>query len=368
MQLGGIGLGFKGIDSKSQKKLKEAREKKKQVNLGKENNDDLSTEEFIQLGMKYLKIPLALILVEAFYWFLTAPSNTLAPIQVAEAWMWNEIVQMIWGDGASALSMHNGWLTRIDFYHADFPGVFDSVGLYVSDECAGVHEMIFLATLIMLTDGVAQKKRIQAIIVFSAIVFIINLTRLVLFYPIAVDACVANPNDPTCLNNMWAFHRHVYEWGFLVLLILMWFIWFMFIGGPSRVRDSSKAGIDKWRFTIRKEWNVKPLLGLSVMIILFLLAIYRVTNDADAQAAREILRTCEFNNLVSSMCGNAQIQWDNSIQGAWSLAAIGLVTGLFSSIIIEKPNDEGYWPSGENSGFTISLDYRDLLPQKSEEE
>ena len=77
----------------------------------------------------------------------------------------------------------------------------------------------------------------------------------------------------------------------------------MFIGGPSRVRDSSKAGIDKWRFTIRKEWNVKPLLGLSVMIILFLLAIYRVTNDADAQAAREILRTCEFNNLVSSMCG-----------------------------------------------------------------
>ena len=108
-------MGFKGIDSKSQKKLKEAREKKKQVNLGKENNDDLSTEEFIQLGMKYLKIPLALILVEAFYWFLTAPSNTLAPIQVAEAWMWNEIVQMIWGDGASALSMHNGWLTRIDF-------------------------------------------------------------------------------------------------------------------------------------------------------------------------------------------------------------------------------------------------------------
>ena len=42
---------------------------------------------------------------------------------------------------------------------------------------------------------------------------------------------------------------------------------------PSRVRDSSKAGIDKWRFTIRKEWNVKPFLGLSVMIILFLLAI-----------------------------------------------------------------------------------------------
>ena len=61
------GLGFKGIDSKSQK-AKEAREKKNK-SIRKENNDDLSTEEFIQLGMKYLKIPLALILVEAFYWF-----------------------------------------------------------------------------------------------------------------------------------------------------------------------------------------------------------------------------------------------------------------------------------------------------------
>ena len=72
----------------------------------------------------------------------------------------------------------------------------------------------------------------------------------------------------------------------------------------------------------QKRMECKAILGLSVMIILFLLAIYRVTNDADAQAAREILRTCEFNNLVSSMCGNAQIQWDNSIQGAWSLAAV----------------------------------------------
>ena len=50
-------MGFKGIDSKSQRKLKEAREKNKQVNLEKERKDDLSTEEFIQLGMKYLKIP-----------------------------------------------------------------------------------------------------------------------------------------------------------------------------------------------------------------------------------------------------------------------------------------------------------------------
>ena len=36
-----------------------------------------------------------LIMVEAFYWFLTMPSDTLAPIQVTEAWIWNEVTNLI---------------------------------------------------------------------------------------------------------------------------------------------------------------------------------------------------------------------------------------------------------------------------------
>ena len=39
-------------------------------------------KEVGELGLRYGRIPLALILVEAFYWFLTIPSDTLAPIQV----------------------------------------------------------------------------------------------------------------------------------------------------------------------------------------------------------------------------------------------------------------------------------------------
>ena len=48
---------------------------------------DMSWQEVGELGLRYGRIPLALILVEAFYWFLTIPSDTLAPIQVTEAWM-----------------------------------------------------------------------------------------------------------------------------------------------------------------------------------------------------------------------------------------------------------------------------------------
>ena len=114
----------------------------------------MSWGEVAQLGLRYGKIPLALLAVEALYWFITQPSDTLALIQVTEAYIWNEVTQLMFGEGASTLSTHNGWMTRIDFHHEAFPGAFDSVGLYVSDECAGVHEMIFLSTLVLMTDGV----------------------------------------------------------------------------------------------------------------------------------------------------------------------------------------------------------------------
>jgi hypothetical protein len=89
--------------------------------------DDMSWSEVAALGLRYGKYPLALLLVEAFYWFLTEPSDTLAPLQVVEAWMWHGITEMIWGADAVSLSQHNGWTTRIDFHHSSFPGTFDSV-------------------------------------------------------------------------------------------------------------------------------------------------------------------------------------------------------------------------------------------------
>ena len=42
-----------------------------------EEVDDLSWAEVAQLGRTYLRIPAALLLVEAFYWFITQPTNTL---------------------------------------------------------------------------------------------------------------------------------------------------------------------------------------------------------------------------------------------------------------------------------------------------
>ena len=54
-------------------------------------SDDMSWGEVAQLGLRYGKIPLALLAVEALYWFITQPSDTLALIQVTEAYIWNEV-------------------------------------------------------------------------------------------------------------------------------------------------------------------------------------------------------------------------------------------------------------------------------------
>jgi hypothetical protein len=91
-------------------------------------SDDMSWGEVAQLGLRYGKIPLALLAVEALYWFITQPSDTLALIQVTEAYIWNEVTQLMFGEGASTLSTHNGWMTRIDFHHEAFPGALNSVG------------------------------------------------------------------------------------------------------------------------------------------------------------------------------------------------------------------------------------------------
>jgi len=204
---------------------------------------DMSWKEVGELGLRYGRIPAALLLVEAFYWFLTLPSDTLAPIQVTEAWIWNELTNFIYGEGSSVLSHHNGWLTRIDLQHPSFPAPFNTVGLYVSDECAGVHEMIFLSTLVMVTDGVPQRQKIRTIIVMCSLVYILNILRLLVFYPIAVNDCVDLPGQQACLNSMWEYHQRVYEWGFLVVLVLMWLVWFIRIGGPERTLNATKSDL-----------------------------------------------------------------------------------------------------------------------------
>jgi exosortase/archaeosortase family protein len=308
------------------------------------HNDDMSWSEVGQLGLQYGKIPLALLAVEALYWFITQPSDTLAFIQVTEAYIWNEVTQLMFGESASTLSSHSGWMTRIDFYHESFPGQFDSVGLYVSDECAGIHEMIFISTLILMTDGVSQRQRFKAVGVMCALVYVLNIVRLVAFYPIAVDGCLANPDQAGCLNNMWEYHNFVYKWGFLIVLLLMWLVWFRYIGAGSRTLQASQEKKEQWRIIFRRRWSRLHYGLIITMVTFFLISWMWINANAEATEAKDVINYCEFSELTTGICIEAQADWDNAIQGAWSFAVLGLVLGTAGIYEIERKDDSGEWP------------------------
>ena len=205
---------------------------------------DVTPAEMLEMAKTYLKIPLALILVEIVYRMMTASQNALGWIQVLEARVWNWSNEVIYGEGTSELVMHkSGLMTQVELQHETFPTITNNrILLYVSDECAGVHEMLFLGTLILLSPSITGRVKAWSILVLSIIVAILNLLRLVVLFPLAVNGCESNPNASNCAASMWDFHTFVFEWGFLMTLTVMWLGWFMIIRGPAAIRKSIEEG------------------------------------------------------------------------------------------------------------------------------
>ena len=304
----------------------------------REEVEDLSWGEVAKLSQGYLRIPFALLLVEIFYWFITQPTNTLGLIQESEAWIWYHLTELIYGPGAATLSEYNGWTTLVTLRHPDFWA--DQIRLYVSDECAGVHEMIFISVLIMMTTGVPQRLRIKSALVACGVVYVLNIIRLVVLYPLAISGCVDNPNMLGCEQPMHDFHAFVYQWGFLIVLVIMWLIWFKWVNAGDLIRKENEAGKDKWTFVYRKKWSN---LNKSVIVIAFLLIIGAFTNvllDDAAMAAKETVDLCEFYSSVTGDCGEARDAWSQEIQSSWSLATLGFLGIATTLITIENPNDE----------------------------
>ena len=303
-----------------------------------EEIEDISWGEFGTLAKGYLRIPLALILVEIFYWFITQPTNTLGLIQESEAWIWYQLTELIYGPGAATLSEYNGWNTLVTLKHTDFWG--DQIRLYVSDECAGVHEMIFITVLIMMTTGVPQRLRIKSALVACAIVYVLNIIRLLVLYPMAVSGCVENPNMMGCEQPMHDFHAFVYQWGFLIVLVLMWLVWFKWVNAGDLIRKEQVSSRGKWKFIYRKEWANVHKAVLAISLLLIISAFTNVLLDDAAMAAKETVDMCEFYSSVTGDCGEARDAWTQEIQTSWSLATLGLLGFACTIIAIDKPIED----------------------------
>ena len=302
-----------------------------------EEVDDMSWSEVADLARVYFRIPIALLLVEVFYWFITQPTNTLGVIQELEAWIWFQLTNLIYGPGTAVLSEYNGWTTMVTLKHASFWG--NNIYLYVSDECAGVHEMIFITVLIMMTTGVPQRLRMKSAAIACGIVFVLNIIRLLVLYPIALSGCAENPNMLGCEQPMHEFHSFVYQWGFLLVLVLMWLIWFKWVNASDLIRKENESGKNKWKFIYRKKWQTLQKSIILISILLLIGSFTSVLLDEEAMQAKENVEFCDFQDSVTGACGEARDTWAQEIQVAWSMATLGLLGIATTVVTIDNPKD-----------------------------
>jgi hypothetical protein len=127
----------------------------------------------------------------------------------------------------------------------------------------------------------------------------------------------------------------------------MWVVWFWKVGGPARTLDASVsdvAGDEKWRLAFRTQWASKHYYLLVAALLLIMFAAYNVTSNEESMAAKETLDICMFSEIISSDCGTAQNRWDDAIGYAWSLSSLSLVILAATSVVIQRPDEEGKWP------------------------
>jgi len=77
------------------------------------------------------------------------------------------------------------------------------------------------------------------------------------------------------------------------------------------------------------------------------LAMTNISTNQEAIDARDTLAFCEFSSQLSSDCADAEQRWDDAIGYAWSLSALSLTVGVGTMVVVERPLEDGTWPSRE---------------------
>ncbi len=302
--------------------------------------DDIPLPEFLRMVAAVTILVSSLLAVEIVYRWFVAPANSLLPIQLAEAAIWSSLSNLIW-PGSTELVMHSsGVMTQVNLNHPNFYS--GEIWLYVSDECAGVHEIVFLSSMILLTPGVSLRRKGKHIAIASTIILSLNMLRLLLLFPLAVRGCASSPGQWGCDAPLWIFHEFILRHGFLIALVVGWTIWFQMIGGRSRVagfwrRLPTFSGLSLafQPFGViipprghRPNWR-SPMIVMGLIMAAWMVSITSSDAHATSEASAE---ACEGDR--TTRCSNLIDTWEDKsgrvLRG--SLIAIGMVIAPLLSI------------------------------------
>ena len=293
-------------------------------------SDDIPFPEFIRmLGAVFVLVAVLLFGEVLFRWFIE-PANTLLPIQLIEAWLWSNISNLIWPGSAELVAHQTGPMTQVNLLHPTFYG--GVVPLYVSDECTGLHELFFLGMMMLLTPSFDLKTKFKHLGIASLIIFLLNLVRLVVLYPLAISGCDGmNAGIFGCESPLFEFHDFVLRYGSLIVLVIGWTIWFNITDARKGVSEfwnrlshlrgisfhSSLEGLNSNPTRVASIYSSLVLVAIS--IISYLSTIMKDTSSVDACA-----------DTISATCNRITTEYEDAIGINLRLFLIGLTILMFA--------------------------------------
>ena len=303
--------------------------------------DDLSWSEVGEMAYGYLRIPLALVFVEVVYWWATDPAASFESYQRAIASLWVWISNLLW-PGSAELVFHGpsqAW-TGVNLFDPSFQGGMER--LYVSDECAGIHEIVFLSVLMLLTPGVSTRTRWRSIAGMALLVQLLNYVRLILLYPIATNGSV---------EDMYAFHEFILSQGFLAILVLIWLAWYIALDRKGLIDRKVKPSLsDLPKISQLQIRDSLPKLSVATLILCAILAIWATheatLNDHNMElkaAAEDCFYDTEQNMWTPEYCTDDKMMWEDvwgkSIRG-WLFAGVFALMAIVTIEPISESSEE----------------------------
>ena len=278
-----------------------------------------------------------LICAELFYRWITHPDDSFSIYQEIIAWIWYQLHTIIFGaDTATLTTSESGLRTVLDFnYHSNLVGS-DIPLLGVTDECVGIHEIAFVSFMIWMTPGISRQLKLRGIAAMSLVLSILNVARLLILYPLAVNGCSDSAGQYGCWSPMWDFHQFMQDSGFMLVILIGWTAWYLVVGGPAKTKEihdiSSLITLPK-KIKQRKPLPKWSIVTLSVAALIAISAVHTLGFDSDSEIERVQSEGCE--EIVSAICSEEIREWDNISGKAWRTLFTSATVSAFALLKID---------------------------------
>lgn len=296
----------------------------------RKTSDDIPLSEFMRMLGAVFVLVVILLFGEILFRWLIEPANTLLPIQLVEAWLWTNISNIIWPGSAELVAHQTGPMTQVNLLHPTFySGV---VPLYVSDECTGLHELFFLGMMMLLTPSFDLNTKMKHLGIASLIVFLLNMIRLVLLYPLAVSGCEGmNGGTFGCEAPLFQFHNFVLEYGSLIVLVIGWTIWFNITNARNgvsqfwkRLPQFQKLVCDSSFEGLNSDPSRVAAICFSLVLGVFSVISYLIIIMGDSSSVDACV------NTISASCTRIVTEYEDSIGVNFRLFLISIVIFLLA--------------------------------------